>query len=106
MAKSLIEPVRKTPPPSPRKGMPSPRLDESEFKRRYRLQFVDPAFDAARDEIERIVEIAWEAYTDSRKSPVTRKAGPEYGDPEYELSVDWLAARDAVMEAQARYADT
>lgn len=33
--------------PEPRKGMPSPRLKEAEFKRRYREQFNDPAFEAA-----------------------------------------------------------
>ena len=33
--------------PEPRKGMPSPRLAEEEFKRRFRAQFQDPAFDAA-----------------------------------------------------------
>lgn len=98
-------PQAATPAPLPRKGMPSPRLSEAEFKRRYRQHFFDPAFNAAREEVERITEIAWEAYEDSRKSPVTRKAGPEFADPEYELSVDWLAARDAVHKAQARYED-
>jgi multimeric flavodoxin WrbA len=91
--------------PDPRKGMPSPRLDEQEFKRRYRQQFTDPAFEAARDEIEKITAIAWDAYENSRKSPVTRKAGPEFADPDYELSVDWLAAREAIHAAQARYVD-
>ncbi len=28
--------------PEPRKGMPSPRLNEAEFKRRYRERFYDP----------------------------------------------------------------
>lgn len=91
--------------PQPRKGMPSPRLAEEEFKRRYRQHFFDPAFDAARSEIDRIVEIAWDAYSNWRKSPVTRKAGPEFADPDYEISVEWLAARQAVLEAQDRYED-
>ncbi|TIN15489.1 MAG: NADPH-dependent FMN reductase, partial [Mesorhizobium sp.] len=34
--------VKKT--PAPRKGMPSPKLSEEEFKARYKQQFVDPAF--------------------------------------------------------------
>jgi multimeric flavodoxin WrbA len=91
--------------PSPRKGMPSPRLDEREFKRRYRQQFYDPAFEALNGEVERITHVAWEAYEDSRKSPMTRKAGPEFADPDYALSVEWLAARDAILDAQKRYED-
>ena len=89
----------------PRKGMPSPRLPEAEFKRRFLGQFPDPAFDAVRAELDRIADIAWQAYADSRKSPVTRKAGPGFADPGYDLATDWLKARDAVMAAQARYED-
>ena len=91
--------------PRPRRGMPSPRMSEEEFKRRYRQHFFDPAFVAARSEIDRIVEIAWDAYYNSRKSPVTRKAGPEFADPDYDLSVEWLAARQAIHEARDRYQD-
>ena len=31
--------------PSPRKGMPDPKLDEAEFKQRFLSQFTDPGFD-------------------------------------------------------------
>ena len=89
--------------PDPRRGMPSPRLDEAEFKRRYRLQFADPTFDAASTELDRVIQIAWENYRDSRKSPRTTKAGSEFADPEYELSNDWLEARDAIRRAEALY---
>src|SRR4051794_22500642 len=105
MAKTLQSLVEKITAPSPRKGMPSPRLDEAEFKQRYRQQFADPAFEAARGEIQTIAAIAWDAYANSRKSPVTRKAGPGFADPDYELSVDWLAARDAIVAAQSRHDD-
>lgn len=92
--------------PAPRRGMPSPRLSEAEFKRRYRRHFLDPAFGAVEAEIDRIAAIAWDAYSNSRKSPVTRRAGPGFADPDYELSVDWLAARDAILRAQRRHEDT
>ncbi|TIW14965.1 MAG: NADPH-dependent FMN reductase, partial [Mesorhizobium sp.] len=39
--------------PEPRKGMPSPRLGESEFKERYLRQFYDPAFRPEADAIDR-----------------------------------------------------
>jgi multimeric flavodoxin WrbA len=91
--------------PSPRKGMPSPRLGEDEYKRRYRQQFFDPAFRPHDAAIEALADVAWRAYEDSRKSPVTRKAGPGYADPDYDLSVDWIAAQQAVRAAQERYED-
>ena len=31
--------------PEPRKGMPSPQMDEAEFRRRFLSQFADPAFE-------------------------------------------------------------
>jgi multimeric flavodoxin WrbA len=91
--------------PAPRKGMPSPRLGEAEFKERYRENFFDPAFRAQDAAIADLADIAWQAYSASRKSPVTRKAGPEFADPGYDLSVEWLAARDAVLAARKQYDD-
>ncbi|TPL76091.1 flavodoxin family protein [Mesorhizobium sp. B2-3-15] len=86
--------------PEPRKGMPSPRLDEQAFKRRYGEQFNDPAFGPLAADIERITEVAWQAYRDSRKSPRTRKAGRGFADPDYDLAVDWLEARQAIERAK------
>ncbi len=83
-----------------RKGMPSVALTKAEFTRRARERFVDPAFDPLQDEISRIIDAAWDGYHDSRKSPYTKRAGPRFADPDYELSVDWLKARDAVARAE------
>lgn len=91
--------------PIVRTGQGSTKLQRPEFERRYRAQFVDPAFDAAQPEVERLTAIAWEAYDDSRKSPQLRKAGPEFADPEHELSLEWLQTRAAIQEAQARFQD-
>jgi multimeric flavodoxin WrbA len=91
--------------PAPRKGMPSPRLDRAAFEARFRAQFTDPAFAPLEAELGRIAAAAWDAYSDSRKSPHTRRAGEGFADPEYELSVDWLAARDAIEAAQRRHED-
>ena len=93
------------PVPEPRKGMPDPALSEAEFRRRYLEQFADPAFRTLDAELEKILQVAWDAYSNHRKAPVTRKAGPEFADPDYDLSVDWLAAREAVRQAQARHDD-
>ncbi len=61
--------------PDPRRGMPSPRLSEHEFKRRFRSQFRDRNFASLEPELEKITQAAWDAYAHSRKSPRTRKAG-------------------------------
>ena len=92
-------------PPEPRSGSDSPRLDEAEFKRRFRSQFQDPAFDALGPELDRIAEAAWDGYAHQRKSPRTRKAGPGYADPDYDLALDWIGAREAIEAAQARHDD-
>lgn len=88
---------------APRKGMPSPRLDEAEFRRRFLRQFVDPCYQPVREALSEVADIAWQAYAASRKSPLARKAGDGFADPDYELSVDWLAARAAVEDARQRY---
>jgi len=91
--------------PDVRKGMPAVKLPRAEFEKRYRSRFVDPAFQPMQRELDAIVAAAWDAYSHSRKAPHTRKAGPGFADPEYEISVDWLAAREALLEAQRRHDD-
>jgi multimeric flavodoxin WrbA len=89
----------------PRKGSPSPRLSEEEFKRRFLNQFQDPVYEGLSSELAKIAAAAWDAYANSRKSPKTRKAGPGHADPEYDLSLDWIAAREAIQAAQRCYED-
>lgn len=91
--------------PDPRKGMPSPRLDEAEFKRRFRGQYTDPAFGPLQTELDSIAAAAWDAYENSRKAPHTAKAGPGYADPGYDLSKDWIGAKAAIDEAQREFED-
>jgi len=88
-----------------RKGMPSVELSREEFERRFRSRFQDPAFAAVDAEITAVAAVAWDGYINSRKAPRTRKAGPKFADPTYDLSTDWLHARDAIAAAQARYDD-
>jgi len=83
-----------------RTGMPSVALDKAEFARRMRRRFYDPAFKPVEQEIERIIEVAWDGYDESRKSPRTRPAGKGYADPTYELSVEWSEASRAIRQAE------
>jgi multimeric flavodoxin WrbA len=80
-------------------------LSQTQFARRFRARFTDPAFRVLDAAIEQLLQVAWSAYLDSRKSPVTRRAGEGFADPSYELSVDWLAVRAAVQEAQRQHDD-
>jgi multimeric flavodoxin WrbA len=91
--------------PDIRKGMPTVKLSREEFGRRYRGRFADPVFQPLQRELDAIIEAAWDAYSHSRKSPVTRKAGPGFADPAYEIAVDWFDARDAILAAQRRHDD-
>jgi multimeric flavodoxin WrbA len=91
--------------PLVRKGQNGSKLTREQFAARFREQFYDPAFDSLQTEIERLLAVAWDGYENSRKSPRTRKAGPEFADPDYDLSVEWLAARAAVQAAEQRWRD-
>ena len=85
-----------------RKGMPSVALTRDEFVRRARERFVDPAFEPLQREIDKVIDAAWNGYHAYRKAPRTRKAGARYADPDYDLSVDWVRARDAIARAERR----
>jgi multimeric flavodoxin WrbA len=88
-----------------RKGQWAGPHSRDEFRERFRARFFDPAFRAEDEAISRLEALAWQAYTEGRKAPVTRKAGAEFKDPDYELSVEWYEARNRLLAAQARWAD-
>jgi multimeric flavodoxin WrbA len=75
------------------------------FEKRYRARFVDPAFQHLENELNAIIGAAWDSSSHSRKAPLTRKAGPGFAHPDYEIAIDWFAARDAIKEAQRRHDD-
>ncbi len=88
-----------------RKGQAQDLMPREEFARRFRELFYDPAYrphDATIADFERI---AWDAYKEGRKAPFTGKAGPEFADPDYDLSVEWRETRDKIRAADARQRD-
>ena len=89
-----------------RKGMPDPHLSKDMLRSRFFASYSDPAFDAFAPELEHAFEVAWQAYEDARKAPRTRPAGPDFADPAYETSVEWLAAHDAIRAAELQHCDT
>ena len=88
-----------------RRGQAPGHLTRAEFSVRFRASFIDPEFRAEDQAIARLEEIAWRAYVDGRKAPFTQKAGPGYVDPSYDLSVEWIATKQRISEAQLGWAD-
>jgi multimeric flavodoxin WrbA len=77
-------------------------LSRDEFRKRFRERFFDPAFGATADELDAVVEVAWQTYNEYHKSPRTARAGAGFADPSFELPIEWLAARRAIHAAQRR----
>jgi multimeric flavodoxin WrbA len=88
-----------------RKGQWGGYLSREEFGERFRRNFYDPAFEAAREEIARLEAIAWDGYRNDRKAPRTSPAGPGFADPQYKLSDEWRATRDRLLAAEAKQKD-
>ncbi|HTL49043.1 MAG TPA: flavodoxin family protein [Steroidobacteraceae bacterium] len=91
--------------PKPRKGQGSVQIPLAEFKRRLAERFYDPAFDAVRGELDRVLEVAWKNYDEYRKSPRKRKAGRGFADPGFELPIEWLETRKQIRLAEGRRRD-
>ncbi|MEO8881051.1 MAG: NAD(P)H-dependent oxidoreductase [Gemmatimonadaceae bacterium] len=86
--------------PVVRTGQGEAQLSREEFDKRFRERFYDPSFDAVTTEIDRIADVAWTNYDQYHKSPRTRKAGPEFENPDFDLPVEWLDTRARIIEAQ------
>jgi hypothetical protein len=54
-----------------RRGIPPVKLSREEFDERYRTGFIDPLFEPLQKELDAIIGAAWDAYSNSRKSPLT-----------------------------------
>lgn len=91
--------------PRIRKEQPSVQLTKEEFARRARLRFADPAFDAVRAELDRVIDVAWDGYEQYRKWPRTSKAGPGFAEPDFDLPDTWREARAAIQRAQREHDD-
>ncbi|WP_077034481.1 flavodoxin family protein [Pelomonas sp. KK5] len=88
-----------------RTGQAPAPLKRREFGERFRQRYQDPAFAAEAEAIGRLEEIAWQAYVEGRKAPLTRPIGKGAADPAYEASVEWLDTRRRLARAQRVQAD-
>ncbi len=89
-----------------RKGQAPAHLSREVFGARFRETFYDPAYRAEDKSIARLEALAWQAYSDGRKAPLAQKAGAGFADPEYKLSVEWIAAKQRIDEAQRSWTQT
>jgi len=86
--------------PKSRKGQAPAMLARKEFHLQFSRSFLDPAFDTVRDALASVEDVAWDNYANGRKAPLTRKAGPGFANPDYELSVEWTATRERLLAAE------
>lgn len=91
--------------PKARKSKEEWKIERKEFRKRFNNSFLDPWFHDHREKIAELENIAWRAYCDGRKAPVTTKAGTGYKNPDYELSVEWVNAKKRIEDAQKEHDD-
>jgi multimeric flavodoxin WrbA len=91
--------------PEVRQGQAPEKLERKEFHLQFMRSFVDPRFDQAADALAQVEEIAWRNYDEGRKAPITQKAGSEFADPDYDMSVEWKETRDRLLAAEQRQKD-
>ena len=92
-------------PPKVRTGQGAVKLSREEFSRRFSERFYDPEFQAIKTEVDGVIDVAWKVYDEYHKSPRTRKAGPEFQDPEFDLPIEWLETRKQIQLAEDKYRD-
>ena len=82
------------------KGQGKVDLERAEFDRRARLLFKGTPLNENPQAVKQVIDGLWQEYDDSDKSPQTRKAGAQFAKPNFELDVEWLAARQAIHQAK------
>src|SRR3569832_2944065 len=85
-----------------RTGQAPAMLDRQTFGQRFRMAYADPLYETVADALERLEEVAWQAYITGRKSPRTERAGSDFENPDFELSSEWLATRRRLLQAQEK----
>ena len=84
------------------KGQVAHFIPRAEFRKRFEANFFDPAFDVLRPQIAQLEAVAWDGYSEGRKSPVTQKAGRGFADPTYDLSVEWRETSDRLKAIEKK----
>jgi multimeric flavodoxin WrbA len=83
-----------------RKGQAPAPVAREAFHELFMQVFFDPAYQGDSEALGRLEQVAWDAYREGNKAPLTSKAGPGFADPDYDLSDEWRATRDKLLAAQ------
>lgn len=90
----------------PRKGQDQKKLTRQEFHEKFQNSFIDPTFIKVKDELANVENIAWNNYIEGgHKAPLTEKAGPDFHDPNYDLSIEWKNTQKRLVEAEKKQKD-
>lgn len=85
-----------------RKGQAPAKLGRNEFHIEFQKSFLDPTFKKVSDQLLKVEEIAWINYKDSHKAPETEKAGANFFDPNYDLSIEWKETSNKLISAEKK----
>ncbi len=89
--------------PKLRSGQASTKLNQKDFKAEFAKRFFDPNFNEIKDSLDKVIEVAWQNYSDHRKAPLTSAAGPGFADAKYQLSDQWRETSDKLKIAQKKF---
>lgn len=84
----------------PRKGQAPPPLGRDEFHIEFRKSFSDPSFTQVSEALAQVEQVAWVNYHEGHKAPITEKAGLNFADPDYDLSVEWKASSQRLAQLE------
>lgn len=92
--------------PSLRTGQAPDKLERDEFHQQFQLSFVDPSFIKVKDALAEVEQVAWNNYHEKgHKAPRTEKAGVEFFNPDYDLSIEWKETHKRLLLAEAKQKD-
>ena len=84
----------------PRRGQFGQMLSREEFHQRFHGSFGHPSYEEIKEALATVEETAWNNYINEHKLALTEKAGSDFADPDYDLSVEWKQTRDRLIAAE------
>jgi hypothetical protein len=83
-----------------RTGQSPGPIDRDTFRQRFRERFHEAVVQVEDEAIGRLEAIAWDAYEQGRKSPLTSEAAPGFADPDHDMSVERRETHDPLKTAK------
>ena len=84
-----------------RKGQIDVTLNREEYEVRIREKlFYDCDFQDIEPAVSTVIEKSWQNYIEYHKSPLSKKAGKGFKNPEFKLAIEWLETRKRLQAAE------